>query len=196
MPAEPAASEFDAVREELRRLAREEQWPAVAAILGRLPKLASDNREGAMAAQDLGVFRRSQGRRDEAWAAFDQALASARVVEPLDADLLAGALTDVGDVALEARRPEVAVGVYEELVALRRTQAAEAPVATARRLLSLALERLADAREARGFRSKALTLYEESLVIAQALAAEDFEAHGRDLALTRERAEELRARLA
>ena len=189
-------SEFAAAREELRRLARDEKWAAVATILARLPKLASDNREDALAAQDLGVFHRSQGRRDDAWAAFDQALASARVVEPLDRDLLAGALTDVGDIAMEARRPEVAVSVYEELVTLRRADVAAAPTSDARRFLSLALERFADAREERGFRSKALALYEESLAIAEDLAAENPAAFAHELDITRERVAELRARLA
>lgn len=192
----PHSAEFAAAREELRRLARDEQWSGVAAILGRLPKLAETDAELALAAQDLGVFHRSRGRRDEAAEAFGQALGYARLVAPPDPSLLAGALTDAGDIAMEARRADAAAPLYDELLTLRRQIADSEPTAENRRLLSLALERLADAREERGFRSKALALYEESLALSETLAAADPDTHGHDLGLTRERVAELRARLA
>lgn len=183
-------TEFETARTELRDLAREEKWAAAAAVLARLPRLASTDAEQALAAQDLGAFYRSQGKAADAAEAYETALSYARDVEPLDTLLLAGALTDMGDVAMERRRPDLALPLYEELLALRRAQAEDGAVES-RRLLSLALERFADAREARGHRSRALDLYRESLVIAEALAALDPARFGDELTMTRERVTEL-----
>ncbi len=187
---------FDDARQHLRALAREENWPAVGRVLGRLPRLAATEAEQALAAQDLGVFHRSQGRSDDAAEAFERALGHARGAEPADPALLAASLTDVGDVALEQSRLEAAINAYVELVDIRRTVAAADPSPDNRRLLSLALERLADAREDRGHRTRALTLYQESMAIAGDLAAADPARYGADLAVTRRRLAELEAALA
>jgi len=194
--SEPEPETFDAAREHLRDLAREENWPAVGRVLARLPRLAVTETEQALAAQDLGVFHRSQGRTDDAAEAFEMALGHARGAEPADPALLAAALTDVGDVALEQSRLEAAINAYVELVDIRRAAAAADPSPDNRRLLSLALERLADAREDRGHRTRALSLYQESMAIAGDLAAADPARYGADLAITRRRLAELEAALA
>jgi hypothetical protein len=193
---EPEPETFEAAREHLRVLAREENWPAVGRVLGRLPRLAATETEQALAAQDLGVFHRSQGRTDDAAEAFEMALGHARGAEPADPALLAAALTDVGDVALEQSRLEAAINAYVELVDIRRAAAAADTSPDNRSLLSLALERLADAREDRGHRTRALSLYQESIAIAGDLAAADPARYGADLAVTRRRLAELEAALA
>jgi tetratricopeptide (TPR) repeat protein len=193
------AGEFVALRGQLHALARQEAWPEAAALARRLPALAGDDHQRLLAAIDLGDLSRAQGRLDEAHEAYEDAAAlgrgllAAAPADPGAAKALADALTGVGDIAAEEGRLDAALEAYEEVVALRRKSAA-APAD--RRALSLALERLADAREDRGHRVRALALYKESFDIAGALAAADPATYGADLAVTRERLAELEARLA
>ncbi|MBU2135664.1 MAG: tetratricopeptide repeat protein [Alphaproteobacteria bacterium] len=146
-----------------------------------------------LAAQDAGDFARAQGRSDDAIEAYDQALAYARQAQA--PELIADALLNVGDMAYEEHRLDFAVESYDEAVALRRQIAREVGGPEARRALSIALERLADAREDRGHRTRALDLYRESEAIAAELAQADAARYGGDLATTRQRLEELEARI-
>jgi hypothetical protein len=111
---------------------------------------------------------------------------------------LADVLKGVGDLEDEAGRLAPAIDAYEEGLSLRRRLAVEDPSVERRRALSVALERLADAREARGHRTQALALYEESLPIAEDLAAgqPDDPVLAADLATTRQRLEALKAWMA
>lgn len=202
MPAEPepeAAAEspppedFDAARDALRRHARDEAWGPASLALQRVEALAQDDRQHALAAQDAGDFARAQGKADDAIEAYDLALAHARMTG--QQDLIADALINVGDMAYEEHRLDAAVENYEAAVALRRDLAQAVGTAEARRALSIALERLADAREDRGHRSRALDLYRESEALAAELAEADAARYGGDLAATRQRLEELEARI-
>jgi hypothetical protein len=89
---------------------------------------------------------------------------------------------------------ETAIAAHEESLKLRRQAVAEAPDdKTALRGLSLGLERLADTREARGHRSRALDLYQESLPIAMRLVADhpSEPIYAKDLETTKMRVAEL-----
>lgn len=191
--ASPPPEDFDAARDILRRHARDEAWGPAALALQRLGALAQDDRQHALAAQDAGDFARAQGKTDDAIEAYDLALAHARMTD--QPELIADALINVGDMAYEEHRLDAAVGHYEAAVALRRDLAQAAGSAEARRALSVALERLADAREDRGHRSRALDLYRESEALAAELAEGDAARYGGDLAATRQRLEELEARI-
>lgn len=194
-PAEPSmvVDDFDAARAELRTHARAEAWGPAALALQRVKALASSDRQQMLAAQDAGDFARAQGRSDDAIEAYDLALAYARQAgEP---DLMADALLNVGDTAYEEHRLDSAVESYESALDLRRKIAGTDHTPGAQRALSIALERLADAREDRGHRTRALDLYRESEAIAAELAATDAAKYGDDLAATRERLQELEARV-
>jgi len=185
---------FEQARLELHAQAHSESWSQAAATLRRLSLLAGDDREQLLAAQAAGDFARAQGQAEEAAEAYDTALAHARRLD--DPEALAGCLINTGDMAYEAHRLEDASRAYEEAVALRRGAAEAAPWnAAARRALSLSLERLADVREDRGHRSRALDLYRESLDIAGGLAVADPARYGEDLEITRRRVTELEARI-
>ncbi len=193
---------FADLRERLRTLVREEQWPTAAALARRLPTSATNDEERLLAARDLGDFTRAQGAGEEAAEAYEMALASARGLaaeaptDPVRLAMLAGVLTGVGDSAQDEGRLEAAVEAYEEALEIRRQLAREDTSTEARRALSLALERLGDAREDRGHRVRAHDLYRESLEIAGQLAAADPQKYGEDLQVTRRRLGELEARLA
>ena len=147
-----------------------------------------------LAAQDRGDFARGQGHFEDAAEAYDDALTYARKLG--DRAALADALINVGDVAYDEQRLEAAVHAYEECLALRRDLAAGDPTnLSAKRRLSLVLERLADARADRGHRMRALDLYKESLGVAQHLAAANAARYGKDLEFTRRRVAELEAKI-
>jgi len=189
----PPPEDFDAARDALRQHARDEAWGPAAQALRRVEALAQDDRQHALAAQDAGDFARAQGKTDDAIEAYELALAHARMTgQP---DLIADALINVGDMAYEEHRLDAAVENYEAAVTLRRDLARAVGTAEARRALSIALERLADAREDRGHRSRALDLYRESEALAAELAQADAARYGADLAATRQRLEELEARI-
>ena len=189
----PPPGDFDAARDTLRRHARDEAWGPAALALQRVSALAQDDRQHALAAQDAGDFARAQGKTDDAIEAYDLGLAHARMTG--QQDLIADALINAGDMAYEEHRLDAAVENYEAAVALRRDLAQAVGTAEARRALSIALERLADAREDRGHRSRALDLYRESEALAAELAEADAARYGGDLAATRQRLEELEARI-
>ncbi|MDO8323670.1 tetratricopeptide repeat protein [Phenylobacterium sp.] len=192
-PGAPGA--FAEARRELHEHTRAERWSEAADNVRRLSSLAGDEHERRLAAQDAGDFARAQGLTDQAADAYGEALTYARQIgEPAG---LADALTNIGDVAYEEQRLDTAVDAYEEALALRRAFAEAQPAdVAAKRALSLALERLADAREDRGHRMRALDLYRESLDISGSLAAADPVAYGEDLAVTRRRLAELEAKVA
>ncbi|WP_310541705.1 tetratricopeptide repeat protein [Phenylobacterium sp.] len=191
-PGAPGA--FAEARRELHDHTRAERWSEAADNVRRLSSLAGDDHERRLAAQDAGDFARAQGLTDQAADAYDEALTYARQIgEPA---ALADALTNVGDVAYEEQRLDAAVDAYEEALTLRRAFAEGQPAdLAAKRALSLALERLADTREDRGHRMRALDLYRESLDISGALASADPVAYGEDLAVTRRRLAELEAKV-
>lgn len=191
-PGAPGA--FAEARRALHDHTRAERWSEAADIVRRLSSLAGDDQERRIAAQDAGDFARAQGLSDQAAEAYDEALSLARQIG--DPAALADALTNVGDVAYEEHRLDGAVDAYEEALALRRglVEASPSDVA-AKRALTLALERLADAREDRGHRVRALDLYRQSLDISGALASADPVAYGEDLAVTRRRLAELEAKV-
>lgn len=189
-----ALGAFAEARRALHQHTRAERWSEAADNVRRLSSLAGDDHERRLAAQDAGDFARAQGLTEQAADAYNEALTHARQIgEPAG---LADALTNVGDVAYEEQRLDTAVDAYEEALALRRAFAQAQPAdLAAKRALSLALERLADAREDRGHRMRALDLYRESLDISGALAAADPVAYGEDLAVTRRRLAELEAKV-
>ncbi|MDP2214426.1 tetratricopeptide repeat protein [Phenylobacterium sp.] len=191
--AAPPLDDFDAARSDLRMHARAEAWGPAALALQRVSALASNDRQQMLAAQDAGDFARAQGRSDDAIEAYDLALSYARQAEA--PELIADGLLNVGDMAYEEQRLDSAVESYEAAVALRRQIAGENGGPEARRALSIALERLADAREDRGHRTRALDLYRESEALAADLAQADAARYGADLASTRQRREELEARI-
>ncbi|MDB5428950.1 MAG: Tetratricopeptide 2 repeat protein [Caulobacter sp.] len=205
-PARPPMAEtgpgenFQAVRSRLHQAARTEDWPEAAALSRRLPALAANDTERALAAQDAGDLARSAGRLDDAADAYHEALSYARGVhtaDPAQGELLAAALTNAGDMAQDEGRLDAAVEAYDEALELRRATVASGRAdPPALHALSLSLERLADAREDRGHRTRALDLYKESFDIAGHLAAADPARYGKDLAATRERLAELESRIA
>lgn len=193
---------FTALRDQFQTLVRAESWTEAAALARRLPASAVTDEERVIASCDVGDFARSQGASDDAAEAYDTALSYARHIHdanPKDVPAmtsLAGVLTGVGDAAQDEARLDTAVEAYEEALSLRREVVAARKDGANLRALSLALERLADAREDRGHRVRALDLYRESFDIAGKLAAMDPRAYGEDLAVTRRRLAELEARLA
>lgn len=190
----PPGATFAEARTALLTLNRSENWSQAAEALRRLSSLAETDLERFTVAQDAGDFARAQGKLDWAAEAYDEALGYARQVG--DFSNLAGALINVGDMAYEERRLDAATAAYEEALKLRRTLAVGAPWdMAARRNLSLALERLADVREDRGHRSRALDLYRESLGVAAGLATADPARYAEDLEVTRRRMSELEARI-
>lgn len=201
-PDTVAGQPFAALRDQFKTLVRAESWTEAAALARRLPASAATDEERVIASCDVGDFARSQGAGDDAAEAYDTALSYARHihdVRPRDVAAmaqLAGVLTGVGDAAQDEARLDTAVEAYEEALALRRKVVAAKKDGANLRALSLALERLADAREDRGHRVRALDLYRESFDIAGKLAARDPLAYGEDLAVTRRRLAELEARLA
>jgi tetratricopeptide (TPR) repeat protein len=152
--------------------------------------------------RDLGDFARAQGQMDDAAEAYDTSVSYARQVRQTrgndeSAELLAGSLSGVGDVAETEGRLDAALSAFEEALALRRSRGGrEAGDVGAQRALSVNLERLADLREDRGHRMRALDLYRESYDIAGRLAAADPTKFGPDLAATRARLNELEAKIA
>ena len=191
--SDPSAFSFEAARAALHAAARAEAWPEAADALRLVRKLAAEERQHMLAAQDAGDFARAQGLTDDAIEAYDEALAYARMAgSPAET---ADALINVGDMAYDEHRLDYAVANYEEAVALRRQIARDAGTPEARRSLSVALERLADAREDRGHRMRALDLYRESEAVTAELAQADSARFGADLAATRKRLEELEARV-
>ncbi|KRA61552.1 hypothetical protein ASD79_05385 [Caulobacter sp. Root655] len=205
MPPPPVET-FAELRARLIELSRTQTWPEAARVLTRLLRVAGGDREKALAHRDLGDFARAQGRMDEAAEAYESAVSYARAVRATrpstlgDAsvdDLLAGALAGVGDVAEIEGRLNEALSAFEESLALRRSHGGrEAADPGARRALSITLERLADLREDRGHRMRALDLYRESYDVAARLAAADPARFGADLASTRARLVELEAKVA
>jgi hypothetical protein len=205
-PAEPPPPTFAELRARLVTLSREEAWPEAAKTLNRLLRVAGDDREKAMAHRDLGDFARSQGKLDQAAEAYEDAVRYARAVRTAkppahddfaDDDLLASALAGVGDVAEIEGRLNEALAAFEESLALRRSHGGrEAADPRAKRALSVSLERLADLREDRGHRMRALDLYRESYDVAARLAEADPARFGADLASTRARLAELEAKIA
>jgi tetratricopeptide (TPR) repeat protein len=203
----PAAETFEDLRAQLVTLSRQEAWSQAAQTLNRLLRMASNDREKAVSRRDLGDFARGQGRLDEAAEAYEEAVSYARAVRAgkpssaqgdfADDDLLASALSGVGDVAEMEGRLNDALSAFEEALALRRSHGGrEAADPNARRALSVSLERLADLREDRGHRMRALDLYRESYDVAARLAAADPARFGADLASTRARLAELEAKVA
>ena len=203
-PLEPTFAEL---RARLVALSQQESWSEAARTLNRLLRLAGDDREKALANRDLGDFARSQGRLDQAAEAYEDAVHHARAVRAASPpgpfgdfaadDLLAGALAGVGDVAEIEGRLNEALAAFEESLALRRSHGGrEAADPGAKRALSVSLERLADLREDRGHRMRALDLYRESYDVAARLAAADPSRFGADLASTRARLAELEAKVA
>lgn len=185
---------FEDHRAALHRAAREARWSEAADVLAALPAAAVTPEQRMLAAMDAGDFFRAQGRLDDAHEQYEAAFTHAR--EHGDPAGVADALVNLGDVAAEEGRLDAAIGAYEEAVEQRRRVLETAPsISAARRELCLALERLADAREDRGHRMRALGLYRESEAIAARLAAEDPAKYAEDLRLTRERLAELHARL-
>jgi len=192
--APPGGGDFTQTRLDLHAQVRSEDWSQAAATLRRLSSLAGDDRQRLLAALDAGDFARAQGQAEDAAEAYGEALAYARRLG--DPEALADGLTNCGDMAYEAHRLDEAAQAYEEGLDLRRGLVEAAPWnAAGRRALSLALERLADLREDRGHRSRALDLYRESLEIAGGLARADPARYGADLAVTRQRLAELEARV-
>ena len=188
------AGAFAEARRELHQLTRAEHWSEAAVLVRRLSSLAGADHERRIAAQDAGDFARAQGLTDQAAEAYEDALSLAREIG--DAAGLADALTNVGDMAHEEHRLESAVTAYEEALSLRRQLVDASPADLAAvRALSLSLERLADVREDRGHRVRALDLYRESLELSGALAAADPAQYGADLAVTRRRFAELEAKV-
>lgn len=192
---------FAEMRERLVTLSREDSWGECARLLAAMKRAAHTDEELAIVHRDLGDFARAQGQLDDASEAYETAVAYARQVmqgRPNDAatELLAGALSGVGDVAEAEGRLDAALSAFEEALALRRSRGGrEASDARAQRALSVNLERLADLREDRGHRMRALDLYRESYDIAGRLAAADPARFGPDLAATRARLNELEARI-
>ncbi|WP_168193748.1 MULTISPECIES: tetratricopeptide repeat protein [unclassified Caulobacter] len=200
-PPQPSANTFAEIRARLVGLSREDSWAECARLLASMKRAAHTDEELAIVHRDLGDFARAQGQLDEAAEAYETAVAYARQVRqarPNDAstDLLAGALSGVGDVAEAEGRLDAALSAFEEALALRRSRGgSEAHDANAQRALSVNLERLADLREDRGHRMRALDLYRESYDIAGRLAAADPARFGPDLASTRARLNELEAKI-
>lgn len=201
-PAPPRPPTFAELRARLVSLSRHESWAEAARALAAMKTAAHTDEELAIVYRDLGDFARGQGQIDDAAEAYETSVAYARQVRqarPTDesAELLAGALSGVGDTAEAEGRLDAALAAFEEALALRRSRGGrEAGDTQARRALSVNLERLADLREDRGHRMRALDLYRESYDIAGCLAAADPARFGPDLAATRARLNELEAKVA
>ena len=204
LPPPAPAETFEDLRARLVTLTRQEAWSQAAQALNRLLRMARDDREKAVSRRDLGDFARGQGRLDDAAEAYEESVSYARAVRAAAPkgdfaadELLAGALSGVGDVAEMEGRLNDALAAFEEALALRRSHGGrEAADPNARRALSVSLERLADLREDRGHRMRALDLYRESYDVAARLAAADPARFGADLASTRARLAELEAKVA
>jgi len=200
-PPSPKPETFAEMRLRLVALSHNESWAEAARILAAMKRMAQTHEEQAIVYRDLGDFARGQGQADEAAEAYETAVSYAREVRqarPNDdtAELLAGALSGVGDAAEAEGRLDAALSAFEEALALRRTRGGrEAGDTQAQRALSVNLERLADLREDRGHRMRALDLYRESYDIAGRLAAADPARFGPDLAATRARMNELEAKI-
>lgn len=201
-PPPPKPPTFAELRVRLVSLSRGESWAEAARTLSAMKSAARTDQEHAIVYRDLGDFARGQGKMDDAAEAYETSVSYARDVRrahPTDdsAELLAGALSGVGDAAEAEGRLDAALSAFEEALALRRTRGGrEAGDVGAQRALSVNLERLADLREDRGHRMRALDLYRESYDIAGRLAAADPARFGPDLAATRARLNELEARIA
>lgn len=200
-PRPPRPPTFAELRARLISLSRAESWHEAARTLAAMKTTAHTDDEMAVVYRDLGDFARAQGQMDDAAEAYDTSVAYARQVRQTRktdeaAELLAGALSGVGDVAEAEGRLDAALAAFEESLALRRSRGGhEAGDANAQRALSVNLERLADLREDRGHRMRALDLYRESYDIAGRLAAADPARFGPDLAATRARLNELEAKI-
>ena len=192
-PAEPSGLTFAQARAALHDHARAENWTEAAQALQQVSALAASPHEQILAAQDAGDFARAQGRNDEAFEAYEEALFYAR--QAGSPDELSDALINSGDMACEEHRLDAAVAAYEEAVALRRGAVTGGAGSEPVRRLALALERLADAREDRGHRMRALDIYRESTALMAGLAAADAERFGADHAASQQRLAELEARV-
>lgn len=201
LPPQPSPNTFAEMRARLVGLSRADSWGECARLLATMKRQAHTDEELAIVHRDLGDFARAQGQLDEAAEAYETAVAYARQVRQVRTDdasteLLAGALSGVGDVAEAEGRLDAALSAFEEALALRRSRGGrEAQDANVQRALSVNLERLADLREDRGHRMRALDLYRESYDIAGRLAAADPARFGPDLAMTRARLNELEAKI-
>lgn len=197
----PRPATFAELRARLVSLSRGESWHEAARTLSAMKTTARTDEELAIVYRDLGDFARAQGQMDDAAEAYDTSVSYARQVRQTrgddeSAELLAGSLSGVGDVAEAEGRLDAALAAFEEALALRRSRGGrEAGDAGAQRALSVNLERLADLREDRGHRMRALDLYRESYDIAGRLAAADPARFGPDLAVTRARLNELEAKI-
>lgn len=197
----PRPATFAELRGRLVSLSRDGSWHEAARALSAMKTTAQTDEELAIVYRDLGDFARAQGQMDDAAEAYDASVAYARQVRQTrgddeSAELLAGSLSGVGDVAEAEGRLDAALAAFEEALALRRSRGGrEAGDAGAQRALSVNLERLADLREDRGHRMRALDLYRESYDIAGRLAAADPARFGPDLAVTRARLNELEAKI-
>ena len=192
-PAEPSGLTFAQARAALHDHARAENWTEAAQALQQVSALAASPHEQILAAQDAGDFARAQGRNDEAFEAYEEALFYAR--QAGSPDELSDALINSGDMAYEEHRLDAAVAAYEEAVALRRGAVTGGAGSEPVRRLALALERLADAREDRGHRMRALDIYRESTALMAGLAAADAGRFGADHAASQQRLAELEARV-
>ena len=197
----PPPPSFSELRARMVALSRDGSWHEAARTLSGMKTTASTDEERAVAYRDLGDFARAQGQMDDAAEAYETSVSYARQVRQArgddeSAELLAGALSGVGDVAEAEGRLDAALAAFEEALALRRSRGGrEAGDTGAQRALSVNLERLADLREDRGHRMRALDLYRESYDIAGRLAAADPARFGPDLATTRARLNELEAKI-
>ncbi len=197
----PTPETFAQMRERMIAFSRAESWADAARTLMAMKAAAKGDHEQAIAYRDLGDFARGQGQLDDAAEAYETAVSfarDARRAAPNDAvalELLAGTLAGVGDVA-EAEGPIGATITAHHLLYNPASGGREAQDPSAQRALSVSLERLADLREDRGHRMRALDLYRESYDVAARLAAADPARFGPDLALTRQRLAELEAKVA
>jgi hypothetical protein len=200
-PQTPRPPTFAELRTRLVSLSHGESWHEAARTLSAMKTTARTDEEMAIVYRDLGDFARAQGQMDDAAEAYETSVSYARQVRQMrgndeSAELLAGSLSGVGDVAETEGRLDAALSAFEEALTLRRSSGGrEAGDIGAQRALSVNLERLADLREDRGHRMRALDLYRESYDIAGRLAATDPARFGPDLAATRARLNELEAKI-
>jgi tetratricopeptide (TPR) repeat protein len=178
-PPPPKPKTFAELRARLVSLSRAGSWAEAARTLSAMKTTADTDEELAIVYRDLGDFARGQGQMDDAAEAYDTSVSYARHLRQAhdtdeSTELLAGSLSGVGDVAETEGRLDAALSAFEEALALRRSHGGrEAGDTGAQRALSVNLERLADLREDRGHRMRALDLYRESYDIAGRLAAAD-----------------------
>lgn len=200
-PPPPQPPTFVQLRDRLLTVSRTESWAEAARLLSAMKTTARTDEEMALVYRDLGDFAHGQGQMDDAAEAYETSVSYARQLRQArttdeTTELLAGSLCGVGDVAEAEGRLDAALSAFEEALALRRARGGrEADDASAQRALSVNLERLADLREDRGHRMRALDLYRESYDIAGRLAAADPARFGPDLAATRARLTELEAKI-